>query len=234
MALPWFKLWEEFGTDPKVQILSEVDQRRFIMLLCLCCRNGYVTLHDTEVACYMRVTCNEWLESKSNFLRQNLINDQNQPCAWEKRQSRLNSSAARVKAWRERQKLAKNSNVTVTLRNTPCNAQEEELELDKDNNKKIHKKRNSNITKFLDPDIETAFQEFYKLYPKHEAKKPAQKIFHSLCENNGELKTKIIAGLQIQLPKLKQTDIKFVALPSTWLHQERWTDEPPPKRGVIF
>ena len=44
----WFRFYAEFATDPKVQMLSEQDQRRFIMLLCLRCSNGDVTLHASE------------------------------------------------------------------------------------------------------------------------------------------------------------------------------------------
>ena len=43
MANQWFRLYAEFAHDPKVQMLSEVDQRRYIMLLCMRC-NGDVTL----------------------------------------------------------------------------------------------------------------------------------------------------------------------------------------------
>ena len=31
--MDWFRMYAEFATDPKVQMLSEADQRRYIMLL---------------------------------------------------------------------------------------------------------------------------------------------------------------------------------------------------------
>ncbi len=64
MANPWFRLYHEFATDPKVQMLSEVDQRRFIMLLCLRCSNDDVTLHDDEVAFQLRISSEEFTETK--------------------------------------------------------------------------------------------------------------------------------------------------------------------------
>ena len=47
MANPWFRLYSEFATDPKVQMMSESYQRRFIMLLCIRC-NGDVTLQKQK------------------------------------------------------------------------------------------------------------------------------------------------------------------------------------------
>ena len=52
----WFRLYSEFATDPKVQMMSEADQRRFIMLLCMRCSNGDETLHDDEIAFQLRIS----------------------------------------------------------------------------------------------------------------------------------------------------------------------------------
>lgn len=60
MANPWFRMYAEFATDPKVQMMSEADQRRFVMLLCLRCSNDDVTLHDDEVAFQLRISNDEW------------------------------------------------------------------------------------------------------------------------------------------------------------------------------
>ncbi len=34
---PWFRLYSEFVSDPKVQLLAFEDQRHFIAILCLKC-----------------------------------------------------------------------------------------------------------------------------------------------------------------------------------------------------
>lgn len=109
-------MYHEFATDPKVQMLSEVNQRRYIMLLCLKCSNGDVTLHDEEVAFQLRISNEEWLASKSIFISKNLIDDQSSPVAWNKRQFESDSSSARVARHREKKKL------DVTLHVTKCNA----------------------------------------------------------------------------------------------------------------
>jgi len=60
----WFSLHAEILDDPKVQMLSEVDQRRFIMILCARCRNGNETFHDVSIAFQLRITLEEWLRTK--------------------------------------------------------------------------------------------------------------------------------------------------------------------------
>ena len=114
--MQWFRMYHEFATDPKVQMLSEVDQRRYVMLLCLKCCNGDVTLHETEVAFQLRVTLDELRETKTRLLDKNLISDDYQPTAWEKRQYASDSSAARVARHRAKKKQGRN------VTETKCNA----------------------------------------------------------------------------------------------------------------
>lgn len=100
----WFRLYAEFVTDPKVQMLSEADQRRFLMLLCLRCSNGDVTLHETEIAFQMRISNEQWGETKAVLLSKNLITSDNKPTAWESRQYASDSSRERVARHRENKK----------------------------------------------------------------------------------------------------------------------------------
>lgn len=109
----WFRLYAEFATDPKVQMLSEQDQRRYIMLLCFRCSNGDVTLHDEEVTFLLRVTADEWASTKARLLAKNLIGEDNKPTAWDKRQYASDSSTERVSAWRKKKKQGCNVAVTA-------------------------------------------------------------------------------------------------------------------------
>ena len=113
---PWFRLYAEFATDPKVQMLSEANQRRYIMLLCLRCSNGDVTLHDDEVAFQLRISNEDWASTKSVLVAKGLIGEDNSPSAWDRRQYRSDSSAERVRRHRENKKQA--CNVTVTAPDT--------------------------------------------------------------------------------------------------------------------
>lgn len=84
-ANQWLRLYAEFATDPKVQMLSEANQRRYIMLLCLRCSNGDVTLHDDEVAFQLRISDDEWAETKRVLMAKGLIDDESKPTVWSKR-----------------------------------------------------------------------------------------------------------------------------------------------------
>lgn len=111
MANQWLRLYAEFATDPKVQMLSEADQRRYIMLLCLRC-NGNETLHDEEVAFQLRISNDEWKQTKERLITKNLINEDSKPTAWDERQYISDSSTERVA--RHRKKKKQECNVTVT------------------------------------------------------------------------------------------------------------------------
>lgn len=129
MGNPWFRLYAEFATDPKVQMMSESNQRRIIMLLCMKCSNGDVTLQDEEVAFQLRISNDEWAESKALFMSKNIIDNDNQPVAWSKRQYASDSSAPRVA--KHRAKLKEACNVTVTPPEQIQNRTETEAEAEK-------------------------------------------------------------------------------------------------------
>lgn len=110
--MDWFRMYGEFATDPKVQMMSEADQRRFVMLLCLRCSNDGVTLHETEIAFQLRISNEEWATTKALFLSKGLIDEECMPTSWDRRQFVSDSSKARVAAHRAKKKQA--CNVTVT------------------------------------------------------------------------------------------------------------------------
>ena len=116
MANQWFRMYAEFAADPKVQMMSEVDQRRFVMVLCLRCSNDCVTLQDDEVAFQLRISNDEWARTKALFLQKGLIGEDNTPTAWDRRQFVSDSSAERVRRHRDKKKKeAKQAcNVTAT------------------------------------------------------------------------------------------------------------------------
>lgn len=113
-GLPWFRMYHEFATDPKVQMLSESDQRRFVMLLCLRCCNGDVTLQDVDVAFQLRVSEPDWLETKGRLIARNLIDGSNNPTAWDARQKLSDSSKSRVYKHRAKKETAAKRVCNVT------------------------------------------------------------------------------------------------------------------------
>lgn len=127
MANPWFRMYHEFATDPKVQMLSEADQRRYIMLLCLRCSNEGVTLQDDEVAFQLRISSDEFAQTKATLIEKGLIDEHCQPTAWDKRQFASDSSTARVRRHRKnkKQQEEQGGNVTVTPPDTDTDSDTE-------------------------------------------------------------------------------------------------------------
>lgn len=117
---PWFRFYSEFSHDPKVQMMTEAMQRRYIMVMCLRCSNALVTLHETEIAFHLRITDVELAETKALFISKGFIDDKWNLLNWDKRQFKSDSSAERVARHRENKKQA--SNDDVTLQQQPSNA----------------------------------------------------------------------------------------------------------------
>jgi hypothetical protein len=132
----WFRMYAEFATDPKVQMMPEAMQRRFIMMLCLRCANGCVTLHDEEVAFQLRISNEEWAKTKAYLVDKGLLDDDGLPTKWDTRQYASDTSAERVARHRSLKKQA--CNVTVTPPET-------EKETEKES-KKTQRKRADKLT----------------------------------------------------------------------------------------
>lgn len=201
MANQWFRLYSEFAHDPKVQMLSEINQRRLIMLFCIRC-NGTVTLQDEQVAFQLRISMDEWLASKATFIDKNFINNDNEVLNWDKRQFVSDSSAERVAKHRERMKQS--SNVTVT----PPEQNRTDTE--------------HNITEQI---YMSDFDVFWSEYPKKVGKEAARKAWLKSNPNiNIVLNT---LSWQKESNQWFVNNGKFVPNPATWINQHRWEDEQP-------
>ena len=202
MPLPWFRFYHEFSTDPKVQMLPEHYQRRYVMLLCLKCCNGDVTLQDEEVAFQLRISMQEWQETKHVLIEKKMLQKDNSPTNWKKRQQPSDSSTERVRRFREnKKKLQKQDcNVSVTVQK-----------------KKEIKNKNNNIC---------LFDEFYSLYPRKEAKGKAEPAYKKAIKE-GIAHEEIIRGLKAFNERIRKegTEKRYIPLPASWLNAERWADK---------
>ena len=120
MNLPWFRLYTEFLTDPKIQILSFEDQRHYVMLLCMK-SNGVL---DTRASLEYRdkLICKALcldsvggMAAKQRLIEGFLIDDHWQPLAWERRQFDSDSSTLRVRKHRLLEAERKQRNSCETL-----------------------------------------------------------------------------------------------------------------------
>ena len=118
MANPWFRLYSEFAHDPKVQMLSEAMQRRYVMLMCLRCSETLETLHETEIAFQLRLSAEELDETKKLFISKNFIDKHWNLLNWDKRQFVSDSSTMRVAKHRNKKKQLSNADETLQKRSS--------------------------------------------------------------------------------------------------------------------
>jgi hypothetical protein len=206
MSNPWFRVYSEFAHDPKVQMMTEAMQRRYIMILCMRCSNSLVTLHETEVAFHLRISNEELAETKALFIQKGFIDSKWNLLNWEKRQFVSDTSNARVAKHRslqkEKQKLL--CNVTEPLPKQKSNALDTDTDTDKKNT--------------------DGFALFWSAYPKKTAKPAAEKAFKA-AKINGHLPEvlKDIESRSIGDDWTKNSG-QFVPNPATYLNQRRWED----------
>nr|WP_279091355.1 hypothetical protein [Comamonas thiooxydans] len=132
MANPWFRVYSEFATDPKVQSMSEAMQRRLMMLMCLRCSDVLATLHDDELQFALHIGNEELAETKALFVRKGFIDDAWNLMNWDKRQFNSDSSTERSRKHREAKKAA--DAAIETSRNVAATPPDTETDTDKEPN----------------------------------------------------------------------------------------------------
>jgi hypothetical protein len=211
MSNPWFRLYSEFSHDPKVQMMSEAMQRRYIMIMCLRCSNTLVTLHVTELAFHLRISDEELSETKSLFVAKGFIDEQWNVLNWDKRQFKSDSSAVRVARHREKKKEASNDDVTLQKRKS--NALDTDTDTDKQH---------------TPTKVDDGFDEFWQAYPKRKAKGAALKAWAKIKSKPVTLQA-ILTALAWQRATHDWTKEggQFVPYPASYLNAQGWLDEPP-------
>jgi hypothetical protein len=117
MSLPWFRLYTEFASDPKVQILAFEDQRHFVM--CLCLKGSGVidtkasdsSYRERLIAKALGLDIESSKEAKRRLVEAGLIDKHWHPLKWESRQFQSDYSTLRVRKHREKRE----GNVTETF-----------------------------------------------------------------------------------------------------------------------
>ena len=80
----------------------------------------------------------------------------------------------------------------------------------------------------MTPHQTEQFEHFWKSYPRRIGKGAARKAFEKALK----LATveEIMTGLHRQIPYYQSREQQFIPHPTTWLNQERWSDDPQPTR----
>jgi hypothetical protein len=97
-------MYHEFADDPKVQMMPEHMQRRLVMLFCFRCKDA--TLHEAHLAFYLRISATELAETKALFLENGFIGEDWELVNWNSRQFVSDSSAERVKKYRDKRQAS--------------------------------------------------------------------------------------------------------------------------------
>lgn len=227
MANPWFRLYSEFAHDPKVQMMSEAMQRRYIMLMCMRC-NGDVTLHDDEVAFHLRISDEDWAQTKELFISKGFIDNNLNLLNWEKRQFKndsTTSSAERVRRYREKKKKACNTDETLheTLPVTLDNAADTDTDTDTEQKRN---KRERKTDRSASAQLEDLFNRFWTAYPKKAGKDAARAAFAKRKPDEALL-GQMLAAIDTQkaTEQWQRDNGQYIPHPSTWLNQGRFADE---------
>lgn len=209
MANQWFRLYAEFASDAKVQMLSESNQRRLLMLFCFRC-NGDVTLQNEEVAFQLRISNDEWVTTKALFIAKGFINNDNKVLNWDKRQYKSDSSAERVS--RHREKIKKECNVTVT----PQNRTDTDTE-------QIQKKTNAKKVNFF-ADIPKSLVFDYLQVRKAKRAPPVSKTVY-----DGLVRESALAGITIEQAITICCERNWVGFKADWYIQQKPKTHDPTK-----
>ena len=135
MANAWFRMYSEFADDPKVQMMSEVDQRRLLMLFCERCKD--VKHDETLRAFHWRITPLELNATKAIFLQFGFIDEDWNVLNWNRRQYISDSSNERVKRYRERKKQSETlQSPFVTAPDTDTDTDSEQIHTQKQKKQK--------------------------------------------------------------------------------------------------
>lgn len=221
--MDWFRLYAEFATDPKVQMMSEAMQRRLVMLFCFQCQSGNVSeaFHETErdaaLAFFMRISPAELADTREVFLQRGFIDEAWNVVAWSKRQYKSDSSTARVRDFRARQKG------DVTFHETPVKRSSNAPE---QNRAEQIQKKSSLVQQAA------RFNEFWSIYPLKKGKPAALAKWKS--RSLDVIADQIIADVKARIAGDRQWLEGFIPHGSTYVSKSGWEDaiEPPKLRAV--
>lgn len=220
--LPWCRLYTEFASDPKIQILAFEDQRHFVMLLCLK-GNGTLDAKAPNDAYRERLIAKALgldpitaTEVKRRLVDGGLTLDDWQPIAWASRQFKSDHSAAERKRKQRLNDRSRDKNGTVTTMSRDSHNDVSALDSDSESEKTIHG--------------QSDFDLFWSAYPKRVKRKTSLGIWKRKKPDV----TALLADLERRKSDRRWIE-GYIPDPPTYLNQERWNDEiePPKERTVV-
>lgn len=232
--MKWFRFYAEALHDPKVQKLPPELFKHWVNMMCCACENGGTIPSVDHFAFSLRIT-NVAAGKILIQLKDRDLLDCNEgsmePHNWGSRQFKSDTSAARVKRLRDKQKSV-SSNDDVTLHETEM---KRHYARDPEQNRTEQK----SISLLLDSEILPSFQKWIALYPSKIKTDDACQAWISLC-STGEIRqgnlSEVFAGLERwkKSKRWRENGGKYICEPKTFLVGNEksvghlWKDYPAP------
>ena len=180
----WFRLYAEFATDPKVQMLPETLQRRYVMLLCLRCQEQYETASAEQIAFMLRISLQEWQETRKVLIEQGLLVDNGDIHGWSKRQyvsdTKDATAALRQQRYRDKKRNARNEG-----RNEPVSSRLPEADTETEAEKDLPaSSKEDALASKLASLAPCPHQDIIGLYAKHLPHLPYPRIWEGSRRNH--------------------------------------------------
>jgi hypothetical protein len=205
----WFRLYDEMLDDPKLQRLPPATFKSVINLWCLASKYSGKLPPCADVAFALRVTESDAVTLLDELVTLGLLDhddDGLRPHGWDKRQYKSDvtdpTAAERMRRYRN---AHRNGPVTVTVPRTDTETEAEQ------------KKEETRARRAW------PFEEFWALFPAKVGKGAAKKAFEKVRKSNLVEFQDLMEALRRYVVK---TDDRPWCHATTWLNQERWTDEP--------
>lgn len=93
----------------------------------------------------------------------------------------------------------------------------------KEEKRKEKKEKGNTLLPNVKSEIESQFEEFWKVYPKRVDRKPAFQKFVKALRNHGF--EKVMQGLRNSLPLFELKGLQFTKNPASWLNQESYLND---------
>jgi hypothetical protein len=210
----WFRVYDDLVDDPKVQRLPDASFKALVNLWCLASQNGG-RLPPIEDICFkLRIKPDKGAALIAGLKNAGLIDEDetgDAPHNWNGRQFKSDVSNDRVKRHRERK-----CNVTDTVTVTPPDTEQ--------NTEQSRKKETREVALSPADDWPSDFRErFWNKYPNKVGKPDALKKLDRVRKTAGVPWAELWGGLERYVAK---TDDRPWCNPATWIHQQRWADQP--------
>ena len=240
MSQKWFRLYSEFATDPKIISLSEIDQLRFVKILCLKNLMGDAPITQNLVQKFCSIAARSAAQTLQRLRDKKLINEENQPINWAKRQFKnvVNTGDKIFKA-----KNSTNNSVPLSPTSLARKSEKTPPSEYRIQNTEINNKIDHTLTlTHLEPPVQPPrvppfspplFAEFWEIYPYKKSLGAAQMEFIRLLAENIDAQ-KIVDGAARYREACAGKPARYLKYPANWLREKCFFDEEPETNSNLF